>query len=1141
MPLGAARLTLLAATTTVEAVAEVIRKKKGVSAIGDAQIDTDQSYFGGSSALFDESGDYLTIESEDFKFGTGDFTIECWVRASKTPANEGIFQLSSTGLRSANTDTLAVAANAGGSSTYWQMYAADGQQSTQAPLQPASATWYHVAMVRTSGNTKLYVNGAEQQTKADTKDYSMTDTLVIGGYYSTSFLWPGHIDEFRISTIARYTGSFNPTPVPFKNDNDTLLLLHMDGTDGSTVFIDDNGNHGTTRTAVAVDAGNDATSDTSQYKFGDASLYLDGTDDYLEVGGATFLDDFVNTAPWTIEYWIRPQSTSGFETHFGNWGGSSTRCFFLGSDNGTQLTFYWVDSGGTIDTTTIGKNSGALTVNSWNHVALTNDGTNFNLYSNGTRVATGANDTIRAQAERTRIGASANDAEDFLGHIDEFRISTVERYSGTSYTQPTTRFINDSDTLLLLHFDGDKGTTTFTDDNTEGRSPIGMFASGNAQLDTAQSYFGGSSYLGDGTDDRIVSGNSDTFTFYGDFTWECYIRAQDLGNTNTTHILTNRGGFVGNAALHLLWRGLDEKLQWGTQSSGALLNNSALSYNTWYHLAIVRHNGVIKLYVDGTAQTTTYTTSDTVGSGNNNKITIGGLDNGSGTEFNGHIDEVRVSNTARYTTNFNRPTTPFANDTNTVVLLHMDGTDGDSDFIDDNGKISGVGGLETGAYYANPGSDFSNISSDTSSWTVSWWHKASDKQSTDGWALYLRDGATNEFMARVETNGDIEVLADGNNFAVNSNYADLNATTGDNEWHHIAADCNGSTVKLYVDGVDTGYSGTVRTARLQSITGMGVGGLYTDGTQSDNGKAQIALWLTSQDLATNISKLYNRGPVDLGSDGTASGLSQPELLFEGTDFSTNKGTDNINWNSQTLSNTNIAPAHLPLPGGRVRIGVRAEGSGAVDTAQYKFGGASFVADGTGDDNLAIDENAFDWTKINNHSQTDNYTLECWIRSTNVATTNAIFGTRTSTASHNWDLEIRTNNGNGTLRWFNGNSELYYSAGGVVSADTWHHIAVVVEGADLTVYVDGTSVITQTRTDSNTTGGSDFFIGKGGFPTLNKFYGNIDEFRLSDTARYTSNFTAPTEPFQNDGNTLLLIHMNGTDGSTTFLDDNGYYE
>jgi hypothetical protein len=51
-----------------------------------------------------------------------------------------------------------------------------------------------------------------------------------------------------------------------------------------------------------------------------------------------------------------------------------------------------------------------------------------------------------------------------------------------------------------------------------------------------------------------------------------------------------------------------------------------------------------------------------------------------------------------------------------------------------------------------------------------------------------------------------------------------------------------------------------------------------------------------------------------------------------------------------------------------------------------------------------------------------------------------------------------------------------------------------------------------------------------------FKGYMDEIRISNTARYTANFTAPTTAFINDTNTLLLIHADGANTSNTFIDD-----
>jgi hypothetical protein len=53
---------------------------KTVTAVGDAQISTAQSKFGGASIAFDGNGDYLDASSSNqYAIGTEDFTVEGWV------------------------------------------------------------------------------------------------------------------------------------------------------------------------------------------------------------------------------------------------------------------------------------------------------------------------------------------------------------------------------------------------------------------------------------------------------------------------------------------------------------------------------------------------------------------------------------------------------------------------------------------------------------------------------------------------------------------------------------------------------------------------------------------------------------------------------------------------------------------------------------------------------------------------------------------------------------------------------------------------------------------------------------------------------------------------------------------------------
>jgi len=181
--------------------------------VGNAQISTAQSKFGGSSMLFDEVGDYLTVPvSANMSLGTGDFTIECWVRfAVSTVGNgQGIYQLSNGYLNSAVRGPGLGVENSVGD---WTIY--HGTTFAQSGTVPTAGVWYHTAVVRSSGTTKLYVGGTSIISVADTTNYT-DQYFVIGGWYSTGFLFNGYIDDLRITKgVARYTATFTPPAAAF--------------------------------------------------------------------------------------------------------------------------------------------------------------------------------------------------------------------------------------------------------------------------------------------------------------------------------------------------------------------------------------------------------------------------------------------------------------------------------------------------------------------------------------------------------------------------------------------------------------------------------------------------------------------------------------------------------------------------------------------------------------------------------------------------------------------------------------------------------------------------------------------------------------------------------------------------------------
>ena len=183
--------------------------KNSFETAGDARIITSTKKFGTGSMYFDGTGDYLTTYTNpDHSFGTGNFTIECWVYRLDTPAR-GVVQISSTAGGLSTSDLgLAIGSDTG---SVWRIYCnGAGYNST---VTYSTNTWYHVALVRNSGTTRLYVDGTSVISQSDTTNYT-GGNICIGGFYSTSFLMYGYIDDFRVTRgIARYTATFIPPPV----------------------------------------------------------------------------------------------------------------------------------------------------------------------------------------------------------------------------------------------------------------------------------------------------------------------------------------------------------------------------------------------------------------------------------------------------------------------------------------------------------------------------------------------------------------------------------------------------------------------------------------------------------------------------------------------------------------------------------------------------------------------------------------------------------------------------------------------------------------------------------------------------------------------------------------------------------------
>jgi hypothetical protein len=149
-----------------------------------------------------------------------------------------------------------------------------------------------------------------------------------------------------------------------------------------------------------------------------------------------------------------------------------------------------------------------------------------------------------------------------------------------------------------------------------------------------------------------------TGTSTGDFTAECwaYPTALFSSATNSCTLLAvwNNGSTTG-WQMYMATQGV------GVRNNSSTIVTPAVAPTTgqWYHVALVRYGTTITVYVNGVATgstTTAYTFTDNI-------LSIGASNiGGAGTFFSGYIDDVRFTKgVARYTSNFNPPTSPFLN------------------------------------------------------------------------------------------------------------------------------------------------------------------------------------------------------------------------------------------------------------------------------------------------------------------------------------------------------------------------------------------------------------------------------------------------------------------------------------------------
>jgi hypothetical protein len=591
------------------------------------------------SNYFDGNTDYLSYpDNTAFQFGTGEFTVEAWVYPTATPGVDYThivgsqeYGLSGTWVLGIDTNLnlriFASALNGTGSAT-----ATGGT----VPLN----TWSYVAMVRSGSTLKGYVNGVEVCSVANSANINSA------GYVGTigadtngdEAAFTGYISNVRIVK----GGALNVTSVPTSPftttvSSGTVSLL----TCQSNRFVDNSTNNFTiTRNGDVRVTPFSPFAPYAAYSAGTngGSGYFDGTGDYLTAASNAAFG--YGSGDFTIEYWCYPTSFGVTNIQLDQRTSGATEIVpTLYTDSASGTLFYFVNGANRIG----GSN---LTLNTWQHIAVSRSGTSTRLFVNGTQVGSTYTDNNTYATSLVSIGAYSPGASLFFnGYISSVRIVKGTAVYTSAFTPPTAPLTAITNTSLLCNF-----TNAGVFDNT-GKNVLETV--GNAQIDTAVKKYGTGSLEFDGTGDWLIVPNStDIQLGTGNFTIEFWVYLNATGAAR---------GFVGKGGASTGWLVslVSTNTVRFTYGSSTITSTGTLSGSTWHHIAVVREgtgSNQTKIYINGTNDGTGTVSTDF----NQTEVMYIGANRTGGDALNGFIDDLRITKgVARYTTNFTAPTAPF--------------------------------------------------------------------------------------------------------------------------------------------------------------------------------------------------------------------------------------------------------------------------------------------------------------------------------------------------------------------------------------------------------------------------------------------------------------------------------------------------
>ena len=838
------------------------------------------------------------------------------------------------------------------------------------------------------------------------------------------------------------------------------------------------------------------------------------------------------TADFTIEFWCYlPTAVTG---------SSAVLVDFRAAD-GLYPCFYLTPTGSYYYVSTANQIAGGLfPVAQWTHVAISRTNGITKMFYGGQQMGISWTDASNYLCGTSiAIGANYAGNQPFAGYFDDFRITKgVSRYPSNFTPKEYAFFDYYDDTYdpyyssnsLVIHGNGANNAvnTTFIDSSSYNASII---RSG----DTTQGSFSpypvtagypysattniGSAYF-DGTGDFLtISGSTNFDLSGGDFTVECWVYPTTF--QTSSHVCAfmidtaNRWTLYFTSNVLTFWTATTA----GGVGAARISASASPQLNTWSHIALVKSGSTYVLYVNGVSKGTCGVVVFPSGIQN---LQVGTYNSGgvATDNFVGYITDFHViKGYAKYTAAFPAPAapvtpvTPVDQYTAQVVLsLPMDlaagQVSGSTVFTERTGKVVTVNGnavISTAQSKFNGSSAYFDGTGDyiTVPKTTAFDFGANDF-TFECWAYLTALGVNTRSLFSTASQApdmysvQIEVNAAGflNAGLSTSGTTSTASMTSPgafplNQWNHIAVTRQGTSFKLFLNGVIVGsttLSGAIYYASASPVciaTNPIWGGVAYDNK-----------WIGYiDDLRVTI------GAARYTADFSASVSS-----MVASDY------------GRTVALLKCANAAIHDETGKNNIAVY--DNAKISTAQSMWGTGSLTFDGSGDYLTAINTGQFD--------PTGEFTAEGWFYNTSTDTTNikALFGQRAS-AGYGWLVSVSAYPTTiiGIDAWSAANAVvLSIASTATMSINAWHHVAVTRSVTTWRVYLDGVQVAIGAESGTIATYAvcPAFTIGRNAGVTTRDWTGYMQDIRVTKgVARYTAiNITIPARTFPDAGPTSV---------------------